>query len=206
MRTTEPHLQQRPGCRQNQERKSHAHGQYRNHSPLWRRPCGNRLPDCSRRNRGRPRLCHHGQHCQRGQQKHEMHPRLRPHWQSCRNHVRVEVSQQQEDLEKQQASVPNRWASPKPRQHVFSNNQLHLKQQKRAQENRAAIQSRKRQKFGSRLYTGDCNFFSSRGGQHPSMLAESSFNSRRFHFAVSQTGTPRNHPPLRLLGNLRATP
>jgi len=82
-------LQQRPVVDKIRKGNPTLNGQYSNHSPLWRRPWRNRLPDCSRRNREGHDCAVTASIASDAKQKQEVHTRLRPDWQSRRDHVRV---------------------------------------------------------------------------------------------------------------------
>ncbi|MHC4184747.1 MAG: hypothetical protein ACYSR4_02290 [Planctomycetota bacterium] len=62
-----------------------------------------------------------------------MHRRLHTGAQTADNQVRVCVTGQKEDLEEQHTGGPHLWASSEPREDVFSDERLHLKQKKRTE-------------------------------------------------------------------------
>ncbi len=59
---------------------------------------------------------------------------------SSRQHMRVEIAEQQHQLKKQQADDPNRRAASKPRQDNFGDERLYLKQKEGARKNRDAVE------------------------------------------------------------------
>ena len=53
--------------------------------------------------------------------------------------MRISISTQQRDLEKEHAGGPNAWSAAEPWQDVFSDERLNLKEKKRAEKNREGV-------------------------------------------------------------------
>ena len=65
-----------------------------------------------------------------------MYSQMRFRTQVSRCKMGVRITSEQDGLEKEHGSRPNRWAPPKPWENLFTNQRLDLKEKKSANENR----------------------------------------------------------------------